>query len=644
MRVSKFIKPDVNILMEYIYDDSNLISEPYEVLVNIKDNKRSFISTDTSITNNLASNQLFLIDPIDRTYGKVDTTNYSFLQINNYASGFPLRFDTINIHLPINYTFIRYIGMYLRVYSFDFNTQQTYELSNFYFDISDSSTLDLLDYTNPPLLFQEKLWGKHVTITIPSLYQIANQRVLNVTTDNSVNYNLTNGVGMSQVSPIFFEFSFIDSKQTINGITTYNLTSPIKLSLPQVPEFETLGVMIQHSSNGDYFEIFGIYNNTNAEFKTFMDNSVYLGNRYYVKFDITLYEQNIRGKTLTIIQTDNFNEIIDYRPIIRYSTTTAVIDVAMYIIDSVDNSQILRSSSYGMLQDQVSKYSLNLTKINLKSATKPKIYNLKSATNINGLLSQSLAASNTTNIQTVKIPFAVLMSQYNIVAKSDNAVVANSTFYGEGKLIILLKPFDNVIKITIASNILSQNNTLTPQYMDLTGLGQIQLVFKNNKLTSSFDLYQNTGEVDLGNGTVVFKISASKINDIRTIYNSGINVFYITSTQNATTTVVYSGLFKLFDSTDNINSMNAAANQLILNSANNSNKSNIIPDNSANTGVAIVTRVLTTNISPNVTSSVLTTNATTTNVANSVNSIRSVANATAVVANNSSAPAAFRAS
>ena len=129
--------------------------------------------------------------------------------------------------------------------------------------------------------------------------------------------------------------------------------------------------------------------------------------------------------------------------------------------------------------------SLNLTKINLKTATKPKIYNVKSATNINGLLSQSNTnlgnSSNSTNIQTVKIPYAVLMSQYNIVAKSDNAVVANSTFYGEGKLIILLKPFDNVIKITVASNIVSQNNTLTPQYMDLTGLGQIQLVFKNNK-------------------------------------------------------------------------------------------------------------------------------------------------------------------
>lgn len=599
MRVSKFIKPDVNILMEYIYDDSNLISEPYDILVNIKDNKRSFMSSDSSITTNIASNSLFLIDPVNRTYGKVDTDNYSFLQINNYASGFPLRYDTINIHLPINYTFIQYIGCYLRVYSFDFNTQQTYELSNFYFDISDSGTTNLLEYTNPPLLFQEKLWGKHLTIPIPSLYQISNQRVLNVTTSNSVNYNLTNGTGMSQLSPIFFEFSFINSKQTINNVTTYNLNSPIKLSLPQIPEFESLGVMIKHSSNGDYFEIYGIYNNNNAEFKTFMDNSVYLGNRYYVKFDITLYEQNIRGKTLTIIQTDNFNEVIEYRPIIKYSTTTAVIDVDMYIIDSVDDSQILRSSSYGMLQDQVSKYSLNLTKINLNSATKPKVYNVKSFTSINGGNSTGqtqLSASNTTNIETVKIPYAVLMSQYNIVAKSDNAVVANSTFYGEGKLIILLKPFDNVIKITIASNVVSQNNTLTPQYMDLTGLGQIQLVFKNNKLTSSFDIYQNTGEVDLANGTVVFKINSTKINDIRIIYNSGINIFYITSTQNATTTVVYSGLFKLFDSSDNINNMNATANQLILNAANSNNtKSSIIPDNSANTGTAIVTRVLTNN-------------------------------------------------
>ena len=43
--------------------------------------------------------------------------------------------------------------------------------------------------------------------------------------------------------------------------------------------------------------------------------------------------------------------------------------------------------------------------------------------------------------------------------------------------------------------------------------------------------------------------------------------------------------------------MNAIANQSILN-GDNSNNSTIIPDNSANTGVAIVTRVLSPNTEP----------------------------------------------
>jgi hypothetical protein len=47
--------------------------------------------------------------------------------------------------------------------------------------------------------------------------------------------------------------------------------------------------------------------------------------------DITVYEQNIRGKTTTIT-VSNFNEIIDFRPIIKTSTTTAIIDIEMSVI------------------------------------------------------------------------------------------------------------------------------------------------------------------------------------------------------------------------------------------------------------------------------------------------------------------------
>lgn len=566
MRISKYIKLDTNILMEYIYDDSNLISEAYDIVINTKNiSDRSYTSTSTSGSLNTITNQLFEIDPITRTYGKVGyldtngdaTPYYPFLQINNYASGFPLKYDTIVIRFPINYTFGEHIGFYIKGYSFDYRNNNTYNLTNFYFDITDVGTTDLLDYTNPPLLYQETLWGKEIRILVPSLNGLSNQRTNDITTANSVNYNITEGIGFSKQSPIFFEFSYIDSSETINGVKTYLLSSKTLINLPQTPEFQNLGVVIQHSNNGDFFEIYGVYNNTIAGFNTFINDSVYIGNRYYVNYIITVYEQNIRVNSMTITVTDNFNVPIEYRPIIKYSSTTAVIDVEMNLIDAVDNSSIIRKASYGMLQDEVSKYSLSLLKINLASSTKPKIYNLKN--NSNAQVSQ---VSPINNIETVNVPFAVLSTNANIVAKSDNVVVGGEVFYGDGKLKITIKPFDNIIKFTIAKEILT-NNVISPNYMDLSSLGRIQLVFKNTQNTISFEVFSNNSEINLSTGKVVFLIPSNKINDIRTIYNSGISVFYITATQQNVSTVIYSGLFEMYDSISNINNLNIASNAQI---------------------------------------------------------------------------------
>lgn len=583
MRISKYINLDTNILMEYIYDDSNLISEPYEILVNIKEKSKSYMSDSTSVSLNTIDNQLFEIDPISRTFGKVGsfdnnvTTNYPFLQVNNYASGYPLRYDTIVIRLPINYTFGEHIGFYLKGYSFDFQNNNTYNLCNFYFDITDYNTKGLINYTNPPILYQEALWGKEITILIPSLYEISGQRKNNIVTSNSVNYNLTGGIGMSQQSPLFFEFSFINITQTINNVKTYNLGPKILTNITQTPDFQQLGVMIQHSINGDFFEIYGIFNNTIADFNTWMNNSVYLGNNYFVNFTVTTYEQNIRGESVTFTLTTNFNNPIPYRPIIKYSSTTAVIDVVMNIIDAVDGSSIIRRASYGMLQDEVSKYGLNLTKINLLNATKPKIYNKKSS-----IGSSSIQVSTINNVETVSVPFAVLMDRANVIAKSDNVVVGNTLYYGDGKLKILIKPFDNIIKFTIALEVLIKNGAKSPNYLDLTGYGLIKLVFKNTQNTSEFALYTNNSDVNLSNGTLVFLIPSNKINEIRTIYNSGINVFYITGTQQNITSVIYSGMFDLYDSITNLNNLSTTAvAQLNANSTTTNNVAPIINANNS---------------------------------------------------------------
>lgn len=598
-KLSKFVKVNKDILLEYIYNDGNLIGEAYDVLVNTKDQRLSYIAGDTSGTGNILANQLFNIDPVANKFGKVNPSYYSFLQLKNYGSSIPVRHDTIKIHLPVNYTFGEYFGCYIRVYAFDYINKQTYDLSNFYFDMTDVSQQYLLNFSSPPLLFQEKLWGKNIQIEVPAVSEVAAQRVDNRPKDNSINSNLTNGMGLSLTAPVFIEYSFITNIQTTSGITTYLTTPKVVVTIPQTPEFEKLGVVIKESTQGDFFEIYGTYNDSIAEFNQFINNSLTLGNRYYVQYNITMYEQNIMGKTSTHTVTDNFNETIEFRPIIKYSTTTAIIDVEMKLIDAVDDSYIIRKASFGMLQDQVSKYSLSLMKINMKNAFKPKIYNIKSSidpslvgsTNALGMGSKNtgnvsgngFGSGNNVVIETVKVPFPVLIDRFNIIAKSESVRFNSKVFFGIGKLQILIFPFDNIISFHIATG----DNT-TPEYLDMTNMGEIKLVIKNDQILTEFPLYTDTNEVNLAIGQLVFKLASNKFNDIKRIYESGQTVFYITSTSQGITTVVYTGLYKLYNSTSNINNLNIDANSTQVAASN--TQPSIVEDNSLQQATAIVTQ------------------------------------------------------
>jgi hypothetical protein len=622
-KVSKFIKLDKNILFEYIYDDGNLISEAYDILVNSRDKKRSYIATSTSGTYNTQGNSLFRLDAVTNKYGKVDPNTYSFLSVKNFSSGIPIRHDTLKFHLPVNWTFGEYLGFYVKVFGFDVLNQQTFELANFYFDMTDVSQQYLLNFTSPPLLYQEKLWGKNIKIEVPALYELSNQTTGSLPTANSINANLTDGIGLSTTTPIFVDFHFISNIQTINAVSSYLLTPKISTSLPQVPEFQNLSLVIEHSSNGDFFEVYGTYNGTIAGFKQFIDDSVLLGNRYYVQYDITLFEQNIRGKTITLTVTESFNETIEYRPIIKYSTTTAIIDVEMRLIDAVDDSYIVRRASYGMLQDEVSKYSLSLMKINLSNAYKPKVYNIKNSIDPStvglsnalgiskakkGLSAGDISGGNLTisgdisdlgvsgalggaasnfstgggaSIETIKVPFPVLVDRYNVIAKSENTLFNSKIYFGLGKMQILLYPFDNVVGFNIATGTAD-----VPNFLDMTGYGEIKFVIKNDKESVEFPLYTETGQIELSIGQIAFKVTQGKFGTIKKIYEGGVNLFYITSYSQEVTSVVYTGLFKIYDNRNNITELNNQAAASVP---------SVIQDPSLPTETALVTRTRTIN-------------------------------------------------
>jgi hypothetical protein len=176
---------------------------------------------------------------------------------------------------------------------------------------------------------------------------------------------------------------------------------------------------------------------------------------------------------------------------------------------------------------------------------------------VTGRVSGSNNNNNNTpiiQIETVKVPFPVLVDKFNIVGKSDNASFNNTLFYGIGKMIINIYPFDNIITFTIANG-----SDTKPDFLNMTGYGDIKLTFRNDSKTFDFPLYTDSGSVNLDLGQLSFKITQNKFVDIKKLYESGINLFYITSDIQSVKSVVYSGLFKIYDSAANVSGLNQEA-------------------------------------------------------------------------------------
>ena len=132
MKVSKFIKVDVDVLLEWIYNDDDFVIEDYTIINDTLRDSRAFSNSPTtssqnSETNNITNSQLFLLDSQKNKWGIVDTdpeTNrYSFLQYQDYPGNVPFRYDTIRLHFPIDYTFKDKLGCLLNISLFKYSAK-----------------------------------------------------------------------------------------------------------------------------------------------------------------------------------------------------------------------------------------------------------------------------------------------------------------------------------------------------------------------------------------------------------------------------------------------------------------------------------------------------------------------------------------
>jgi len=537
---SKFISMNQNLLLEFIYNSNNITQEDYHVVNNLNIERRGYASKNGL---NSLSNTVFPIDPIIKKYARVDSSKYNFLKIENYSTQY-LEYNKIRLHLPTTYSFTDndYIGLYVRFYAYDYTNNKTVDLASYLYDDTQINA-DKNIKLNTEFLYNEQQWGKYITFNIPSVAAVSRQRTSTVNTNlpisNSVNTNLAL-IGLSQDSPIFVDFSWVISRQDILGTEYFFFSDITTKSVANSPEYQTLGVTIEESDNGDYFEIYGTYNNTNELLDDFVDEMTAKGRQIRIEYNVSLFEENLLIDQNTFLVTENFAKKIKYRPILTFTNTTAAIDVEMNVIDLFDSSNTIRIASIG-LTNNIFKYGKTLNRINIDNAYNPKIYNQKVLNN-----ASTGSENQTSNINLTKVNFPVIVDRIKILTSNSPS---NTTEYKSmGLSEIIINPFGAILKFDIASEITDNNSIVPYDLIKITENSTVTLSFKTETEFLEKNIWQQTDQNDFKNGTILFKIDEQDLSQLKTISKDNKN-FYLTIKGNKTgiRTLLYSGKFVFFE-------------------------------------------------------------------------------------------------
>lgn len=578
---SRFIRVHQDALIEWINDDSFFYEDEYSIVKDTQNGISSFSFSKNAtdpVNYNKLPYQLYLIDTIINKFGIADPDTKPFLQEVKYANNAPSKFDKVKIWFPIHWTFPNLAGMFLKIWALNYENSTPYSLCNFYLDSTIPSEINKLTTEGDPLRLYDKLWGKSITLYIPSVYTEALNRTNNAPTLGTINYNLTSGqLGLSTTSPIFIDFRYLTAKQTTLGQVAFFTLPPLVTSIPQTPEYNNLAVQIVNADDGDYFKINGIYNGSIGEFDQFMSMLENLGKRSYLLYSITVFEETLPQSTKDVYVYKDFTKgIDDYRPVLKLTNTTASIQVEMKLINSVNGNVISKFTNIAITGSDIGKYGKNVTPINIEGAIKPKIYNSKPNNLVlpnHSVINKQIKKQFGTGTGEIKfVPYPVITNIANIVADQISGVTKGETFLGLGALTLSLTPFDNIIKLRIAEK---QGDAIKPMSFPSSN-SQVQLVFKSAATELRVGLFMESNEVDLVQGILVFRISALDNNILKKIFETNRN-FYVTITSNSIETSLYDGRFSLLEEVSRTINTNVTNDNTTT-----QNQANITPINQTN--------------------------------------------------------------
>ena len=407
-----------------------------------------------------------------------------------------ITYDTVRLHLRAGYSFAArgYEG-----FLFQIGAKRKSGVKNFFSSIVylNSSSFEI---QNPkPFVLGETMYSKFVEVKVPSLANIDSDFV-----------NWFFGAGTDSLDPDSnYEITYkaIESLDTSTGYDIISTTEEVAFTLPKEDENQDLAANIEEATDGDYFLFYGSKDGSLAEFDKYIRTRLETsGDDITVFHDITVYEQitTYFDKTyeMSIVQVENFDEPIPFRPVISNSSTATAynIDYTLRIYNESNNTQIVKRASYTSYD--VAKYGKRLRTLNLPGSNSVmKVYNT-----LPNVLETRQIVENLATLpenQTRFVP--TFIERMNIVTGSTNATIIDNevkdaspiTYYADGNSKLTLSPFDNYIKFKIAKR---DGDDLIS--ISLESVDAVILTLGNVEIENTL----NYADVELSEGEIMFKI------------------------------------------------------------------------------------------------------------------------------------------
>ena len=444
-------------------------------------------------------------------------------------------YDTVRLHLKSGYSFAArgYQGFLFQVGAVKQSGIKNYFTSIAYLNTSS------FEIQNPkPFILGETMYSKFIEIKVPSL--------VNMDPNFKSWFFGTGSDDLNTGANYEITYKLIDTIDSSTGFDYINTGDEVEFVIAREDEFQDIAAVVEEAADGDYFNLYATKDGTSSEFDKYIQNRLNTsGDDITIFHEITVYEQITsffdKSYSLTISQTENFDEPIPFRPIINNSSVATAynIDYTLRIYNETNNTQIVKKASYTSYN--VGKYGKYLRNINLPSSNRiMKVYNTLPNVLENRQIIENLATLP--NNQVSFVP--TFIERTNIVTGSTNVTVNNNEvidnssikYYSDGESELTLSPFDNYIKFKIAK--LDGDDLIN---ISLESVNKVVLNLGNVAIDNTL----NYADVELAEGEIMFKISESVMNKVARQSNGT----YMISIHNGNDkTLIHHGTFKVLGS------------------------------------------------------------------------------------------------